>query len=343
MALCAYIRCILVALRIAWDSRAAPYDVIIVDQVSAVIPFLQALTPGSPKILFYCHFPDLLLARRRSWLHSLYRAPLDWIEQTTTGAADAVVVNSRFTRGVFGDTFRRLARRGLVPGVLYPAVHPPTDSELKEAGEGWQGALPEGVGALVGGGPTFLSVNRFERKKNIALAVEALRELGRASNARLVIAGGYDPRLPENVEHLAELEAAAAGAGVADRVIFLPSFSDAQRAALFAACVAVLYTPTEEHFGIVPLEAMAAGRPVVACNSGGPLESVVHGETGFLCIPQPGPWAAAMEQFLDPGVAARMGGAARRHACANFSRAAFGDRLEEAVLALAAGEKLKST
>ncbi len=61
-----------------------------------------------------------------------------------------------------------------------------------------------------------------------------------------------------------------------------------QRALLLAACTAVLYTPQNEHFGIVPLEAMAAGRPVVACNSGGPLESVLHLTTGMLCAPEPG-------------------------------------------------------
>ena len=42
-----------------------------------------------------------------------------------------------------------------------------------------------------------------------------------------------------------------------------------------------------EHFGIVPLEAMLAGRPVLACNSGGPVESIIHGVTGYLCAPIP--------------------------------------------------------
>ncbi len=50
----------------------------------------------------------------------------------------------------------------------------------------------------------------------------------------------------------------------------------------------MLYTPQNEHFGIVPIEAMAAGRPVVACSSGGPLESVVEGVTGLLRKPEPG-------------------------------------------------------
>mmetsp|Transcript_25585 Transcript_25585/g.101031 ORF Transcript_25585/g.101031 Transcript_25585/m.101031 type:complete len:104 (+) Transcript_25585:1454-1765(+) len=48
-------------------------------------------------------------------------------------------------------------------------------------------------------------------------------------------------------------------------------------------CTCLLYTPPEEHFGIVPLEAMAASRAVIACNSGGPLETIEEGVTGFLC------------------------------------------------------------
>lgn len=46
---------------------------------------------------------------------------------------------------------------------------------------------------------------------------------------------------------------------------------------------ALLYTPDREHFGIVPIEAMFEGTPVIAVNSGGPKETVVHGKTGFLC------------------------------------------------------------
>ena len=77
----------------------------------------------------------------------------------------------------------------------------------------------------------------------------------------------------------------------------MQSFTDTERSALLAAAAAVVYTPANEHFGIVPLEAMAAGRPVLACNSGGPTESVLHGRTGLLAEPEPAAFASAMAQL----------------------------------------------
>jgi len=53
------------------------------------------------QVLFYCHFPDLLLAQRRSRAHSAYRAPLDYAEQATTGMADRLLVNSHYTQGLY--------------------------------------------------------------------------------------------------------------------------------------------------------------------------------------------------------------------------------------------------
>ena len=273
--------------------------------------------------------------------------PLDWFEQATTGWADVILVNSGFTQRIFKETFVRLDKRGVVPAILYPAVHPPTDAELKQANETWKQSLPENVVELISSGPTFLSINRFERKKGIGLAIEALNVLSKTTKGgsgpepRLVIAGGYDARLSENVEHLQELGKLAAGLGVRDRVVFVPSFTDAQRSALLAACFAVLYTPQREHFGIVPIEAMAAGRPVVACNSGGPLESVVNGKTGFLCKPLPEAWAKAMGELMQEGVAEKMGVQSQTHAREKFSRRAFGESLNEVVVQLAA-QKSKS-
>lgn len=65
-------------------------------------------------------------------------------------------------------------------------------------------------------------------------------------------------------------------------IIFLLSFNEVQRTWLLHHSQCLLYTPTNEHFGIVPIEAMYSGVPVVAVNLGGPLETVLDGKTGFL-------------------------------------------------------------
>ena len=321
------------------------YDVVIVDQVSVTNVVFRLLCPRT-KILFYCHFPDLLLAKPASWMHRAYRAPLDALEQASTGMAHRVLVNSEFTKGVFRDTFTALDARGIVPDVLYPAVVIPTEGELAGMQTRWRSLLPEEVGRLMASGPTFLSINRYERKKNIGLAIRALALLEDETTG-LVVAGGYDVRLAENVEHLDELKGIVEELGLGDRIVFMTSFSDEQRLALLCGCCAVAYTPENEHFGIVPVETMAAATPVIACNSGGPMESVIDGVTGCLVEPEPAAFADAMGRVLrgELGSArgARNGGcaAARQRATQRFSRGAFGDSLEDIVmrLVIASGRK----
>lgn len=63
--------------------------IIIPPQVSVCIPVLR-LSRHRKKVLFYCHFPDQLLTQRKSALKKLYRAPIDWLEERTTGMADMV-------------------------------------------------------------------------------------------------------------------------------------------------------------------------------------------------------------------------------------------------------------
>ncbi|KAF5730738.1 alpha-1 3/1 6-mannosyltransferase ALG2 [Tripterygium wilfordii] len=317
-ALCAYLRCIFVALCLLfmWPS----FDAILADQVSVVIPLLKL--KKSSKVVFYCHFPDLLLAKHTTLLRRFYRKPIDFIEELTTGMADMILVNSKFTASTFANTFKHLHARGVRPAVLYPAVN------VDQFGESHSYKL------------NFLSINRFERKKNIDLAVSAfaaLQNLGtdvpqrqNLADTTLTIAGGYDKRLKENVEYLEELKSLAEREGVSHRIKFITSCSTAERNALLSQCLCVLYTPKDEHFGIVPLEAMAAYKPVIACNSGGPVETVKDGVTGFLCEPTPLEFSLAMAKLLqDPETARKMGGFARQHVIESFSTKTFGVHLNQ--------------
>jgi len=310
-ALCATIRMIFLTVYLAFQ---LPAEVVVVDQVSTPLPFLRLL--GLPTI-FYCHYPDLLLSTdRSSLLKRLYRAPLDWLEQWTTGLADILLVNSNFTKEVFRNTFPRLNR--VEPAVLYPSLSTKIFQE--------EGTRPT---ELPPGDVTFLSLNRFERKKNVALAIRAFAAAG--GNGRLVVAGGWDSRVRENVEHCAELMQLADELGVGLRVSFLRSISDREKVWLLTNTSILLYTPAGEHFGIVPLEAMFCGTPVLAVNSGGPLETIDHGVTGWLEDGQPHAWSEVMRSIgpRGSGRLSAMGEAGRARVKKYFSFNAFASHLHD--------------
>lgn len=151
--------------------------VFFVDQLSAGIPLLRLLQPTA-RIIFYCHFPDKLLAKRGGWIKTLYRGPFDWLESWSTGCSDTIVVNSNFTKGVFGEAFSGLKHRQ--PRVVYPCVDTYTTSTiLEDEGRLWEGKK------------VFLSINRYEKKKDIGLAIRAYAGLTpeERKGTRLVIAG----------------------------------------------------------------------------------------------------------------------------------------------------------
>lgn len=154
------------------------------------------------------------------------------------------------------------------------------------------GGAQEGLAASPSGGASQ------EGGTDIPSEVEMVEAEAAWKRVKLVVAGGYDEAVAENVEYHEELKQMALDAGltVADvkapfttdaQVEFLRSFSDEQKIQLLDSALAVLYTPPNEHFGIVPLEAMEAGCPVLADRSGGPCETVRHGVTGYL-IPSGG-------------------------------------------------------
>lgn len=209
---------------------------------------------------------------------------------------------------------------------------------------------------------TIVSINRFEKKKNVELALRAFALLGKEemiskeefANYRLVLAGGYDKRVAENVEYLKELNTLATETFGLEtftlfpsstekppntaQIIFLCSFNDAQRTYLLDQSMLLLYTPSNEHFGITPVEGMYASIPVIAANSGGPLETVKDKETGLILAPEPELWAKGIRDFINNtynGV--EMGKVGRQHVKNKFSLEAFADQLEDILEELTTG------
>lgn len=183
----------------------------------------------------------------------------------------------------------------------------------------------------------FLSINRFERKKDLALALRSfahLRQSIPSSLIHLYIIGGYDQRLKENVEYYRELEQLAEELQLDSTMItFVRSFSDDEKREYLSKAHCLLYTPRFEHFGIVPLEGMQAGRPVIATATGGPLETILDGQTGYLCDePLVETFAERMKIFVeDRNRWKEMGDAGRRHVKENFSFQPFARKLNEHV------------
>ena len=87
---------------------------------------------------------------------------------------------------------------------------------------------------------------------------------------------------------------------------------------LYADALAVVYPPYDEDFGYVTLEAFLARKPVITCtDSGGPNEFVIDGVNGFVCAPEPGELATAINRVVaDRAKAAAMGHAGHQAASA---------------------------
>ena len=270
-------------------------------------------------------------------MKSLYRIPFDRLESWSTGCSDTIVVNSKFTKTVFTEVFPSLQHRK--PRVIYPCVDTSDGSHFDEDTPLWKDKK------------VLLSINRFEKKKDVALAIKAFAGLSlpERQDARLVVAGGYDPRVPENVSTYTELCALADSLNLKHAtaknviiakavpedisVIFLHSVPHALKSTLLATSRLLVYTPRNEHFGIVPLEAMLAGTPVLAANEGGPTETVISGQTGWLRdVNKVSDWTEVMRSALEDGDGEQrlkdMGKRGRERVIAEFSKEKMAERLE---------------
>lgn len=146
-----------------------------------------------------------------------------------------------------------------------------------------------------GPGPYGLVVGRLDPWKRMDLAIEGAA----AGRFPLVIAGaGPDEARLRKVAERTRAD-----------VDFRGAVSDEELLSLYAGCGAVLFTPADEDYGYIALEAFLSRKPVVTCtDSGGPLEFVVDGETGRVTPPDGAAvGAAASELLAAPALARGMG------------------------------------
>ncbi len=173
------------------------------------------------------------------------------------------------------------------------------DGRFCPEGSAW--SRPPGLGRIV-------SLGRLVPRKGIDTAVEALAAL---PSIELLIAGGPPAEGLHSDAEAQRLRARAEELGVTDRVRLLGQVEREDVPALLRSADAVVTTPWYEPFGMVPLEAMSCGVPVVAAAVGGLTDTVVDGVTGRLVPPRrPDLLARALRPMLaDPALRAGYGAA----------------------------------
>lgn len=214
-------------------------------------------------MLNYCHSPprwlnDLMAHRLSSLpgavrpLAKFYMTGMDVLDARSTDRVDAFIANSEVIR----DRIRRYYRRDAT------VVYPPIETKGIQNGRS--------------DGDFYLMVGRVVESKRPKTIVEAFNRL----DAELKIAGGADNEPVLRTSTFNEVRSLAG-----PNVEMLGYVPDDRKKELLRRAKAVIYIPVREDFGMVPVEALAAGTPVIAANEGFPAIAIEDGKTGAVVEP----------------------------------------------------------
>ncbi len=299
------------------DARALGHDVRVVEagrfreplkRLGAIRRIVAIAREVRADVLFAWMVAAQPMVGLASWMSGIpavwYQVGLpggDWLDRIATALpARGVIVLSK--AGAEAQAALRPSRpqRLVYPGVSLEAYDP--DRLPSPA------ALRSELG-LPAQGPLIGLVGRLQRWKGMHVAIDAMPAvLTRHPDAHLVIVGGAHETEPAYPDELARQ---IARLGLSSQVT-LAGFRTGIPKWMQAMDV-VVHASDREPFGIVVIEAMALGKPVVAGDAGGPAEVITPGEDGLLAPYGDAPaLAAAIGRFLDdPALAARCGAKAR--------------------------------
>ena len=211
------------------------------------------------------HFKELTLRRRI--ISGLYDSlPFRSLEQASLRKLSTFLAPSRFQleqarrQGIIGRKKAAVVPLGVDHGRFYPV-----DKSEDFA----------------------LYLGRIHPHKSLELAVMAMKKT--PESCSLIIAGDIEPQFLWYKSHLVNL---AEKMGISDRFEIILSPPDSEVVRLMQKCSVFLFPSTIDTFGLVVLEAMACGKPVVACNRGGVPE--VLGDAGFLLEPSVVEWTSVV-------------------------------------------------
>lgn len=310
--LCFIVRFLIIILKVLLTTRER-FDLVVVDEHPFVLPFIRLFRKPT---VYYMHYPVKLVGETQRGASRLIFFILGIFEEFALLFASVVFVNSNFIRDLYLGYFPRAVRWGKTPQVLYPI-----GNYGKNPGADYPGFqdLPQ-----LRDKRFFLSVNRFCPNKNLEVALEAFARLPKDKTAdlRLVFAGGLANE-PKYTTYFASFQARIDALGLREKVVVLPNIAQKLLLFLYSRCLAVLYTPVNEHFGIIPIEAQSYNCLVLAQNTGGPLETVGR-ESGFNLPDDPEAWAGQMRWVLEnPKGVEQMRAKGPEHVERNFSFKVF--------------------
>jgi glycosyltransferase involved in cell wall biosynthesis len=220
-------------------------------------------------------YPKFNYSRIGDHYFQAYLNSIDVMDKATT--PERIVANSRHTARYLEEVYGHP-----VKDVVYPGV--------------W----PEGFVELPIDPNLFVTISQLWSHKRVGLLMEAI---ALTDDTQLIVIGSG----PEQ-QHLEEL---AGRIGVADRIFFMSDLSNHEVRLVLARASAFLYSPVNEPFGIAVLEAMAAGKPVIAVNQGGYVE-ICSPDFAFLLPPYPSAFAEKISYLQSkPDIAQRMGQVAK--------------------------------
>ena len=267
---------------------------------------LAAVRNKSRLHLYYCHTPPRFLYdlkehfqnRIPSYLRPSYKLFMHYYKhmyEKSIDYMDVIIANSMNVK----SRIKSYLNKNSI--IIYPPCDTRQFSYMGQAG-------------------FFLSAARLDPLKRVDKIIKAFAKL--LHKRLIVVSGGPDKN---RIERLAHKLPNVTVLGPVDEPTFIK---------LMGTCIASIYIPYDEDFGMVPVESMAAGKPVIGVREGGVMESVIDGETGILLDPDPHleDIIRAVE-WMTPQRALSMRKACERRAC-QFDTSIFMQRIENLITQL---------
>jgi glycosyltransferase involved in cell wall biosynthesis len=216
--------------------------------------------------IWMCQEPSAFIHSKR-WISSLplnipgigarvLNPILKLIDKTLAHHVDFVFANSEFSKSLAFAAYDYQPDR---IGICYPGVDVKRFTPLSDVSK---------IGFK------FITCARLTKFKNIDRIIQALTLIKNPNVTLTVIGRG---------EEYNALVALTVSLNLTERVTFLETVSDLEMINHLRTSYGLIHAAEEEPFGLTPVEAMACGTPVIAMRGGGPAETVLHEETGYLC------------------------------------------------------------